>query len=200
MLRRQANIIVENHTNTKWEALKAAFSSGTSETCLPDEVLSNGSLQFLAVQRSFSIFTGTAGVFTYSMLDEQSEHGKTLAVMWDVPFDYNIWRSNRWNIKVMNEKQKLATRELFWIMRSGREQPVKGDELDGWKTKRTNGFIVKGCMTSNSNSKLVIKVFNDTGTRLHGFTVNSNNVCADDVNSISPTTSCDTSMMYNLDD
>ena len=163
MFKRRANIRVENYTSTKWEALNAVFSSGTSETCLPDEVVSlKGSLQFLGVQRSFSIFTGTAGVFTYSILNGEGQHWKTLAVMWDVPFDYNIWGSNYWNIKVMDKKQARATNTLFWEMRNSDSQPVNGDELDGWKEKTTDDFFTRGYMTSNSNSKLTIKVYNST--------------------------------------
>ena len=35
-------------------------------------------------------------------------------------------------------------------------EPVKGEEQ--WKEVVTNDFIVKGCMTSNGNSKVIIKV------------------------------------------
>ena len=161
MFRRRANVRVENYTSAKWEAINATFSSGTSETYLTDEVASKGSLQFLGVQRSFSTFTGTAGVFTYSILNKEGQHWKTLAVMWDVPFDYNIWGSNYWNIKVLNKKRVPATRTLFWQMRNSvAGEPVKGE--DQWKEVITDDFIFKGCMTSNSNSKVIIKVYDGT--------------------------------------
>ena len=35
-------------------------------------------------------------------------------------------------------------------------EPVKGE--DQWK-EVTNDFIVKGCITSNGNSKVIIKVY-----------------------------------------
>lgn len=41
------------------------------------------------------IARGTAGVITYHLGDRNS----TLAIMWSVPFDYNIY-SNWWNIKI----------------------------------------------------------------------------------------------------
>ena len=161
MLKRRVNIRVENHTNVKWTAINAAFSSGTSDTFLPDEIAPSGAVQFLGVQRSFSIFTGTAGVFTYSILSEDGSPWKTLAVMWTVPFDYNIWRSNFWNVKVYDTKEMLATRVVFKQMWRREGEPVKGE--DNWKEFKLNDeFTAKGCMTSNSNSKLIIKVYENS--------------------------------------
>ena len=114
-------------------------------------------MQFLGVQRSFSLFTGTAGVFTYSIHNEEGQHSKTLAVMWDVPFDYNIWKGNFWNLKVYDEQQKRATHALFKKLWISEGRPVKGE--DNYEEFVTNSFRVKGCMTSNSNSKLIIKLY-----------------------------------------
>ena len=158
MFKRRANITVENHTSVKWEAINAEFSSGTSETYLPDVIdPQGGSLQFMGVQRSFSAFTGTAGIFTYSILNQEGRHCKTLAVIWDVPFDYIIWKSNYWNVQVIDRSKVLATRSLFWQLRNRGGDRVKGG--DQWREISTNNFFCKGCMTSNSNSKLIIKVY-----------------------------------------
>jgi len=170
MFKRRAEITVENHTNVRWTAINAIFRSGTSETCLPDEVTPNGALKFVAVQRPFSIFTGTCGAFTYSIPNGSGEPWKTLAVMWVVPFDYNLWRSNYWNVMVLDGKQVPASRELFKKMWKRIGEPLKGQ--DDWKETRKeistedwsvtrSEFISKGCMTSNSNSKLIIKVYNN---------------------------------------
>ena len=155
MLRRRANIEVHNNTRYRWEALNAAFSSGTSESVLPIDVAKNAVVRYAGVQRSFSIFTGTAGVFTYSILDD-GNHWKTLAVMWDVPFDYNIWKSNYWNAEVKQNTNVRATRDLFWQMRNRSGNPTRGE--DQWRELASHNFIIKGFMSSNSKSELTIIV------------------------------------------
>ena len=160
MFKRRANIRVENHTVTKWTALNAVFSSGTSETYLPDDIAPTQAVQFLGVQRSFSLFTGTVGVFTYSIHNGEDEHWKTLAVMWDVPFDYNIWRGNYWNVKVYGTQEKRATLALYNELWKSEGRPVKGE--DNYEEFVTDSFRVKGCMTSNSNSRLIIKLYDNS--------------------------------------
>ena len=76
--------------------------------------------------------------------------------MWDVPFDYNIWKSNHWQVEVKNNNNVLAICELFWKLRKHPADPIKGE--DQWEESSTEGFTIKGCMTSNSDSKLTIIV------------------------------------------
>ena len=162
MFKRRANIEVHNKTRFKWEALNAAFSSGTSVSVLPADVLEDQTIAYTGVQRSFSIFTGTAGVFTYSIhADNDSRHWKTLVVMWDVPFDYNIWGSNYWNAQITDGTSVSANLDLFWRLRNRHGgDPIKGQ--DQWRqlstSLSTDNFTIKGCMSSNSDSKLTIIV------------------------------------------
>ena len=101
-------------------------------------------------------------MFTYSILNGEgegegdSENCKTLAVMWDVPFDYNIWKSNFWNVKIYEIKQQ-ATVALFREMRYREGQPFRG--ADDYHNFEMDSFRGKGCMTSNSNSRLIIKLY-----------------------------------------
>ena len=156
MFKRRATIEVHNKTKFKWEALNAAFYSGTSESVLPGDVAKDDIVKYTGVQRSFSIFTGTAGVFTYSILNDDGKHWKTLAVMWDVPFDYNIWKSNYWNVQVTDNTCVPASCDLFRRLRNPTGDPVKAE--DRWKQLLIDNFTIKGCMSSNSNSKLTIIV------------------------------------------
>lgn len=153
---RRVEIEVKNETKFRWKGLKAAFSSGTSESHIPHDVGKNQSIKFTGVQRSFSLFTGTAGVFTYNILDDENKDWKTLVVMWDVPFDYNIWKSNRWQVEVKKDKNVQATRQLFRKQRKHPADPKKGE--DQWEEFSTDEFNIEGCMTSNSDSKLTIVV------------------------------------------
>ena len=143
MLKRRATIEVHNKTRYVWQALNATFSSGTSQSVLPANVVENEIVEYTGVQRSFSLFTGTAGVFTYSILNNNGQHWKTLVVMWDVPFDYNIWKSNYWNARVtdraMNDPANL---DLFWRLRNRRTaDPVKG--ADQWHQLASDNFTIK---------------------------------------------------------
>ena len=153
MFKRRATIEVHNKTKFKWEALNAAFSSGASESVLPGDVMKDEIIKYTGVQRSFSIFTGTAGVFTYSILDDDGKHWKTLAVMWDVPFDHE---GNYWNIREIGTINEPASHDLFWRLRNHEANPVKGE--DGWKQLSTANFTIKGYMSSHSDSKLIIIV------------------------------------------
>ena len=56
--------------------MHASFNSGTAETVLPPDVATDETVIFTGVQRSFSIFTGTAGVFTRIALSRMVRIGR----------------------------------------------------------------------------------------------------------------------------
>ena len=76
--------------------------------------------------------------------------------MWDVPFDYHIWKSNYWNVEVNGNIQVNADRNRYRALRKSPGDPTRGE--DQWRQFTTGNFHVKGCMSSNSNSKLTIIV------------------------------------------
>ena len=102
-----------------------------------------------ARKTSGPIARGAVGVFTYYIpaLD------KTLAIMYSVPFDFNLFR-NWWNVKLYSgrrEASKQTFRDMYGADR------VKGD--NAWHTiKLGSGLSVKGAMGSTGQSKLEIKV------------------------------------------
>lgn len=102
-----------------------------------------------ARKTSGPIARGAVGVFTYYIpaLD------KTLAVMYSVPFDLNLF-SNWWNVKLYSGRRE-ADKKTFSDM-DGSDR-VKGDNT--WHTKKLgSGLYVKGAMGSTGQSKLEIKV------------------------------------------
>ena len=102
-----------------------------------------------ARKTSGPIARGAVGVFTYYIpaLD------KTLAIMYSVPFDFNLFR-NWWNIKLYSGRRE-ASKQTFRDM-DGYDK-VKGD--NAWHTRNLgSGLSVKGAMGSTGQSELEIRV------------------------------------------
>ena len=110
-------------------------------------------VQWGARKTSGPIARGAVGVFTYYIPDLD----KTLAIMYSVPFDYNLFR-NWWNVKLYSGRQEANKQTFSDMERSNKvEGPFKGD--NSWHTRNLGlGFSVKGAMGSTGQSKLEIKV------------------------------------------
>ena len=106
-----------------------------------------------ARKTSGPIARGAVGVLTYYIPDLD----KTLAIMYSVPFDYNLFR-NWWNVKLYSGRQEANKQTFSDMERSNKvEGPFKGD--NSWHTRNLGlGFSVKGAMGSTGQSKLEIKV------------------------------------------
>ena len=107
-----------------------------------------------ARKTSGPIARGAVGVLTYyiPVLD------KTLAVMYSVPFDYNLYR-NWWNVKLYSGRLEASKKTFREMYRSDKVErgPFKGDNT--WHTKKLgSGLCVKGAMGSTGQSKLEITV------------------------------------------
>ena len=137
-----------NETPYKWEALNTYFVSGTSESVLPEFVTKGNVGLYTAKKRTGPVATGSVGVFAYYMKDAH----KTIAVMFSVPFDYNIF-SNWWNVKIYPGKER-ATHDVYKSMYYN--DPFKGD--NGWHVKNVDGFQVKGTMTSCGGCLLQLRI------------------------------------------
>ena len=79
---------------------------------------------------------------------------KTVAVMFSVPFDYNLY-SNWWDVKIYNG-MKRATYDMYEDMYYN--HPYQGD--NGWHTKYANGFQVKGTMISAGECVMELRITN----------------------------------------
>ncbi|XP_073235740.1 DELTA-stichotoxin-She4b-like [Porites lutea] len=152
---RRIAVAVSNETKHPWEAISVYFSSGTSDAILPLDVPTGKAILWGARKTSGPIARGAVGVFTYYIraLD------KTLAIMYSVPFDLNLFR-NWWNVKLYGGRRE-ASKQSFKDM-DGSDK-VKGDNT--WHTiKLDSGVSVKGAMGSTGQSKLEIKVGIESNT------------------------------------
>ena len=125
------------------------FVSGTADVPLPGEFTTGQSLVWGA-RKTYGLYaTGTVGVFTYNSSD-----GKTLAVMWSVPFDFNIFYS-WWNVKMYR-----GTRQANYTMYEEmyRDAKCKGD--NNWYGPREigQGYTMNGSMANSSLTSLEIHV------------------------------------------
>lgn len=94
--------------------------------------------------------TGTGGVLVYYIPSKKI----TLAVMWYVPFDYDLYQ-NWWNVKLYNGKRsadKSMYEDLYYY-----NSPFKPN---GWKHRELgSGLSVSGSMTSSGEATLEIEVY-----------------------------------------
>ena len=95
------------------------------------------------------VATGAVGVMTYYIPSIQ----KTLAVLFSVPFDYNLY-SNWWDVKLYSGK-KWAGYSIYDNMYYG--NPFRGDNR--WHYKDLgSGLKLMGAMSSSGKASLVIRV------------------------------------------
>lgn len=145
---RKIAIGLDNETPYKWEALNTYFVSGTSNSVLPEFVTKGFVALYTAEKTHGPVATGIVGVFAYYMKDVN----KTIAVMFSVPFDYNLY-SNWWSVKIYPGKE-TATHEMYESMYYN--DPFKGD--NGWHTENVDGFQVKGTMTNGGECLLQLRI------------------------------------------
>ena len=148
-IERKIAIGIANETSCTWEALNVFFESGASDTIPPEFVKTKEAALYDARKTNGPTATGSVGVLTYYMKDVN----KTLAVLFSVPFDYNLY-SNWWDVKVYPGRKK-ADYDMYKELYYG--DPFKGD--DGWHSKVIGGgFSMKGIMTSAGSCKQEIRI------------------------------------------
>ena len=97
--------------------------------------------------------TGAVGVLSYYI----PHLNKTLAVLFSVPFDYNLY-DNWWNVKLYSG-DKEASYDMYYEMYHNAD-PFQGD--DGWKERDLgSGLKVKGSMASSGHTTLILLVKGD---------------------------------------
>ena len=156
---RKIAIGIGNGTPYRWQALNTYFYHGTSDVILPEYVKEGKAGLYTARKALGPVARGVVGVFTYYM--EGAD--KTVAVMFSVPFNYNLY-SNRWDVSIYRGK-KRASREMYESMYY-HSNPFEGD--DGWHTKPADGFQIKGVMTSGGECVLELRI---TKWTLHTFSL-----------------------------
>jgi len=147
---RRVAIGVSNETDTTWSGGSVYFNSGTSDIVLPRSVAPGKAFTYAARKTAGPWFTGAVGVVAYNM-----SNGCTLAVMFQVPFDYNLY-DNYWNVTLYPDHRKAdysVFKELYYT-----ELPFKGN--NSWQEKDLDDtYAIRGVMTNSSQGLLMINVY-----------------------------------------
>ena len=138
---------IANKTGTTWKGKNVFFKSGTSDGILPREVETEKAALYDARKTNGPTATGAVGVAAYYM-----GNGYTLAVLFSVPFDYNLY-SNWFDAKVY-EGDREANNEMYNDMYYG--DPCKGENK--WYEDKPIGYDYKmtGYMSSSGSAVLDI--------------------------------------------
>ena len=149
---RKIAICINNETEQTFTSPErnVYFKSGTSDLPLPERIEGGQTMLWGARKDSGPVATGTTGVFTYSVNDGTY----TLAVMWSVPFDFNLY-SSWWNVK-MYSGRKYANKALYKEMYKSAQH--KGDNAWHGPKDIGQGYTVKGSLAKSSVPTLEIHV------------------------------------------
>lgn len=144
---------IANETPYKWSGMSPYFRSGKpGSNMIPEFVKSKEAA--LPDTKPTGEARGNVGVLTFFI----PRDNKTVAVMFSVPFDRNLY-INWWDAKVYRGK-KEADHDMYFSAYYN-HNPFKGE--DGWHEKHLDdGYSVKGIMTSGGQCKMKVKIFKST--------------------------------------
>jgi len=146
---------VFNGTDSTWKKGSVYFDSGASDVIIPYKVDVKKCFIYGARKTLGPVATGSVGVVAYNMDD-----GDTIAIMFQVPFDYNLY-NNCWNVKIYDGHLQ-ADSAMFKEMYDKQSYFIGNDT---WEKKKLNDkYIVEGVMTSSSESILQICVVKELDT------------------------------------
>ncbi|CAG8605686.1 11932_t:CDS:2 [Ambispora gerdemannii] len=140
---RKTAITIKNYSAQILDQHNVYFDSGTSDLGLPGPVLKDEGLVWGARKTAGPVATGTVGVFVYHIRNQK----QSLAFMWSVPFDYNIY-DNLWKIQVYDD--------LYKKMLDG--SPNKGDSKT-YKKDLDFGWRYEGSMGSSGTPFIDVKIY-----------------------------------------
>ncbi|CAB5179824.1 unnamed protein product [Rhizophagus irregularis] len=171
---RKTVITIKNHSKQILDEHSVHFYSGTSDWAIPGPVSNGEGLVWGTRKTAGPVATGTVGVFVYHIKDQN----QSLAFMWSIPFDYNIY-SNWWSIivydgfieandgnnSILLTKSKLP-QYLFYIIDLDlyREMyynsPNKGDSQT-YKRDLNFGWRYEGSMGNSGTPIIVVDIYKD---------------------------------------
>ena len=148
--KRKIAVGVINHTETEWKPIGTYFKSGTSDGVLPERVPPKKGFVYSARKTVGPFATGVVGVFTINV---RPSNPITVAVLFSVPFNYNIYQ-NWWDVQAF-EGELRPDSKLYRNMYKGK--PSKGD--NGWHEKDIGfGLKARGAMSSSGSPTLQIHI------------------------------------------
>lgn len=113
-------------------------------------LFSGKALLYEGRKTSGPVATGSVGVMAYYIPDMD----KTLAVMFSIPFDYNLY-NNWWNVKLFRGRDRANYYMYYFMYHYG--HPFKGD--NGWHHSNLGlGLKMRGSLASSGQAMLRIHV------------------------------------------
>ncbi|PKY20529.1 fragaceatoxin C [Rhizophagus irregularis] len=149
---RKTVITIKNHSKQILDEHSVHFYSGTSDWAIPGPVSNGEGLVWGTRKTAGPVATGTVGVFVYHVKDQN----QSLAFMWSIPFDYNIY-SNWWSIIVYDgfiEANDDLYREMYY------NSPNKGDSQT-YKRDLNSGWRYEGSMGNSGTPIIVVDIYKD---------------------------------------
>ncbi|CAG8595136.1 uncharacterized protein OCT59_002256 [Rhizophagus irregularis] len=153
---RKTVITIKNHSKQIHDKHSVYFYSGTSDWGIPGPVSNCEGLVWGTRKTAGPVSTGTVGVFVYHIKDQN----QSLAFMWSIPFDYNIY-SNWWSIIVYDgfiEANDDLYRGMYYC------SPNKGDSSGDSQTYQGNlnfGWRYEGSMGHSGTPIIVVDIYKD---------------------------------------
>ncbi|KAI4874694.1 hypothetical protein NFI96_021607 [Prochilodus magdalenae] len=106
---------------------------------------------------------GSAGVLTYQILRDDTDHFCELAVMFSVPYDYNFFEN--WFALGIYGPDIQCDYNLFKKMYYDDDGPFTRDKGSGSVIKcAVNGVLVKGTMSASGQSIVKVELWDNRGT------------------------------------
>ena len=156
---RKCAMAVVNQTKSTWTSKGVYFNSGNSDAVLPETVKNNEALLYAAKKKTGPYATGTSGVLTYQMPDN-----KTLAVHWNVPFNFVVYK-NVWNVRVY-PGDKQANHDLWKELHGTRGDMAVGGNGNWHQLKVGEGYVARGSMANTGSAALQIRIFCENESRV----------------------------------
>lgn len=130
--------------------------SGQCKEHLPSNIPpdADGSAQFAKIAGTA---TGSVGVFTYDMT--RDEENKKMAIMWSVPFDYNVY-SNWYAMGIYDDSNRtcdsLLFKEMYYHKNSQSFSRYQSDNRS--ETYQRDNVRIKCKMTNCCEPTLIIDI------------------------------------------
>uniref|UniRef100_UPI003CC7B11C Actinoporin n=1 Tax=Orbicella faveolata TaxID=48498 RepID=UPI003CC7B11C len=152
---RKCAVGVDNESGFRWQEGSTYFFSGTADENLPYSVSDGYAVLYGPRKTNGPVATGVVGVLAYYI----PSIGKTLAVMWSVPFDYNFYQ-NWWNAKLYSGNQDADYDHYVDLYYDA--NPFKAN---GWHERSLgSGLKFCGSMSSSGQATLEIHVLKESET------------------------------------
>lgn len=149
---RKCALGIDNESGYHWSKGSFYFFSGTADENLPYSVSNGYAVLYGPRKTTGPTATGVVGVVAYYISSIQ----KTLAVMFSIPYDYNLYQ-NWWNAKLYPGDERASYDHYYDLYYDA--NPFKAN---GWHERSLGSNLkFRGSMSSSGKATLEIHVQNE---------------------------------------